>query len=268
MSTNNHPIEEYDLHAYVDGQLDALRREQVEKWLNDHPEDAERVQQYHQQNQAMHALFDPVLSKAVPDTLESPANQSQTQNRSQSSNLSPLRYAAMIGFMMVGGIIGYTMHDLAPVSGPVLDRNQAVATLPHQAAIAHVVYTPEVLHPVEVTAEQEAHLTKWLSKRLGTELRVPHLNPLGFNLVGGRLLPGDNGPAAQFMYENSAGKRLTLYVKHNQEKTNETAFRYDQQDGVSVFYWIDGPLGYALSGKIDKQALLNAANEVYRTINL
>ena len=40
------------------------------------------------------------------------------------------------------------------------------ATLPQRAALAQAVYEPEVLHPVEVGAEQEAHLVKWLSKRL------------------------------------------------------------------------------------------------------
>ncbi|WP_455217208.1 anti-sigma factor family protein, partial [Kaarinaea lacus] len=149
MSTNNHPIEEFDLHAYVDGQLDAQRREQVEQWLKDHPEEARRVQQYQQQNQAMQALFDPVLAESVPETLDAQANRSRPNRQSQTTILSPLRVAAMIGFMMVGGILGYTVHDLAPVTGPDMDRHQVVASLSHQAAIAHVVYTPEVLHPVE-----------------------------------------------------------------------------------------------------------------------
>lgn len=266
MSTNNNPVEEFDLHAYVDGQLDEQRREVVEQWLVGHPEDAKRVEEYQQQNKAMHTLFDPVLSEKVPE-LMFPDNQ-LTQQVSSDNNTVPLfRAAAMVGFMFVGGIIGYVVHGLMPVTSTVTEIAPLAASLPRQAAIAHVVYTPEVLHPVEVTAEQEAHLTKWLSKRLGTELRVPHLSPLGFNLVGGRLLPGEAGPAAQFMYENTQGKRLTLYLKNVEEKADETAFRYDQQDGVSVFYWVDGSLGYALSGEIDKQGLLEAANKVYRTIN-
>ena len=270
MSTNSNPIEEKDLHAYVDGQLDAQRREEVEEWLASNPEDAQRAKDYQQQNQAMHALFDPVLTEPVSKTLSESVSEVLVSNSEQqsvqglSNKIPLLRFAAMIGFMFFGGIIGYAIRDLAPVT----DTAHSMASMPRQATIAHLVYTPEVLHPVEVTAEQETHLSKWLSKRLGTDLHVPHLSPLGFSLMGGRLLPGEDGPAAQFMYENAQGKRLTLYVTSVEENANETAFQYDQQNDVSVFYWVDGPLGYVLSGEIDKQGLLEAAKEVYRVINL
>lgn len=260
MKSNDLPIEEQDLHAYVDGQLGQQRREIVEAWLLEHPEDAQRVEEFQKQNQAMHAMFDPVLSEPVPEGLTT--NPVVQQNSSQHKS-ALFRFAAAVGYLFVGSIIGYAVHDANPTPAPY----SVEASLPRQAALAHAVYTPEVVHPVEVTADQEAHLTKWLSKRLGKDLRVPHLSPLGFNLVGGRLLPGSTGPAAQFMYENSQGKRLTLYVKNVEDTTNETAFRYNQQDGVSVFYWVDGTLGYAISGEIEKQGLLKAANEVYRALN-
>lgn len=262
--SNYLPIEEVDFHAYVDGQLDQQRREEVETWLSNHPEDAQRVEEYQRQNQTMHAMFDPVLSEPVPEEFDASNYGQVSQQTSCKKEFPLLRFAAMMGFMFFGGIIGYVVHDLKPA----VSHMPVVASLPRQAAIAHAVYSPEVVHPVEVTAKQETHLVKWLSKRLGTDLRVPHLSPLGFELVGGRLLPGEAGPAAQFMYENTQGKRLTLYVKNVEDKVNETAFRYDKQDGVSVFYWVDGSLGYALSGEIEKQGLLKAANEVYRTLNL
>ena len=55
-------------------------------------------------------------------------------------------------------------------------------------------------HPVEVGADDEQHLVNWLSKRLGVKVRAPKLDDAGMSLVGGRLLPGENGPVAQFMY--------------------------------------------------------------------
>ena len=133
--------------------------------------------------------------------------------------------------------------------------------------MAHVTYSPEVRHPVEVGADQEAHLVAWLSKRLGTPLKVPHLGALGYALVGGRLLPGDRGPVAQFMYQDGKGLRLTLYVRANPDATQETAFRFSQEQGISVFYWLDKRLGYALSGEIDKNDLLRVADAVYKQLN-
>jgi anti-sigma factor RsiW len=86
-------------------------------------------------------------------------------------------------------------------------------------------------------------------------------------LVGGRLLPGDRGPVAQFMYQDGKGLRLTLYVRINQDESRETAFRYSQEGGVSTFYWLDHKLGYALSGEVDKTELLRVANAVYKQLN-
>ncbi len=73
---------------------------------------------------------------------------------------------------------------------------------PRYAAMAHVVYSREKRHAIEVMANEERHLVSWLSKRLGFALKVPNLSREGYALVGGRLLPGDQGSVAHFMYED------------------------------------------------------------------
>jgi anti-sigma factor RsiW len=40
-----------------------------------------------------------------------------------------------------------------------------------------------------------------------------------------------------------------------------------QERGISVFYWIDGKFGYALSGETDKAELLRVARAVYQQLN-
>jgi anti-sigma factor RsiW len=139
--------------------------------------------------------------------------------------------------------------------------------LPARAARAHLVYAAEVRHPVEVDASQQEHLVAWLSKRLGTKLKVPVLADEGYELLGGRLLPGPEGPVAQFMYQEAAGRRLTLYVSAKAGSEGPTAFRFAREGAVSVFYWIDGNWGYALSGEIDRAVLSRLSTSVYRQLN-
>jgi anti-sigma factor RsiW len=256
MKSTQRPMDETELHAYVDGRLEPQQRKEVEAWLAEHPEEARRVAEYERQNAAMQSLFDPILEEPVPQRLHI-----QTSR----PGVPIFRYAAMLALFVFGGVLGWVVHGLVPQQQGAMP---ATASLPARAIMAHAVYAPEVLHPVEVRVEQEAHLIKWLSKRLGKELHAPHLNSLGYEMVGGRLLPGDDGPAAQFMYENAQGKRLTLYIKGEAESSGETAFRYERKDGISVFYWVDGALGYALSGEVEKEGLLKAANAVYRGLNL
>jgi len=246
------PIAEADLHAYVDGLLTEGRRAEVEAFLAANPQDAERVRAYQRQNKTLRVLFDPVLDEPIP---------SEWEGLERRWNLPVKRYAAISAWIIVGGVLGWVLRGAYP------GKPAELVTFARQAAIAHAVYTPEVRHPVEVGVEQEEHLVNWLSKRLGAALKVPHLSKLGYNLVGGRLLPGNQGPAAQFMYQDEKGQRLTLYVRTDAVSNRETAFRFIQEGSVGVFYWLDGQFGYALTGEVEKAELLRVANVVYRQLN-
>jgi anti-sigma factor RsiW len=242
---------DYELHGYVDDCLDAEGRRVVEAHLAQTPEDAARVAAYREQNAALHAAFDPVLDEPLPDRLL-PV---RTARRAGASAAIALAWFAL------GAVLGWFANVL------LTERPHALTSFSRQAALAHAVYSPEVRHPVEVGAAEQEHLVNWLSKRVGAKLRAPVLTAEGYELVGGRLLPGESGAVAQFMYQDGKGKRLTLYVSRVTGKPADTAFRFSQEDKVSVFYWIDGPLGYALSGELPKGDLLAIANAVYKQIN-
>jgi anti-sigma factor RsiW len=137
-----------------------------------------------------------------------------------------------------------------------------------RAAVAHAVYSPEVRHPVEVGADQEQHLVAWLSKRLGVKVKAPNLSEAEMSLVGGRLLPGETGPVAQFMYQTERGRRLTLYVRAETGPHREIAFRYARENNVAVFYWIERECAYAIaSADLNKEELLRIATMVYKQLD-
>ena len=176
-----------------------------------------------------------------------------------------LDYARAAVILTIGIAIGLAIPYLRPAS-PSAALAASTMALPARAARAHLVYSPEVRHPVEVDAKDQEHLVKWLSKRLGLQLKIPMLASEGFELLGGRLLPGTDGPVAQFMYQDGSGKRLTIYVTRRHKGDNLTAFRFAQEGPVSVFYWIDRDCGYALSGEIDKPVLARVATAVYKQL--
>jgi anti-sigma factor RsiW len=215
--------------------------------MSERPED-ERM--HAEQTAMLKRAFDPVLAEPIPARmyLKRPAW---------------LDYARAAGFVAIGLAIGLALPLLRSATpGPAA----LAAPLPARAARAHLVYSPEVRHPVEVEAKEHDHLVKWLSKRLGVPLRVPVLATEGFELLGGRLLPGPDGAVAQFMYQDATGKRLTLYVTKPGKNDQTTAFRFAQEGPVSVFYWIDRDCGYALSGEIEKPLLARVASSVYRQL--
>ena len=116
----------------------------------------------------------------------------------------------------------------------LLEREGMPTTFARQAALTHVLYASDVNRPVEIWAAEEQRLVRWLSRRLGLAVHAPDLNSFGYALVGGRLVAGNQKPAAMFIYENASKQRLSLMVrKHPGE--GETAFRYAVEDGVGVY---------------------------------
>ncbi len=245
-------MNELQLQTYVDGLATDEECRAIEAQMAADPALAARVRAYRQQNEGLHALFDPVLQE--PHDLRMPVD----------ARAPWRRWGGLAATLVLGIAVGYVAR-----SGIERATGSSVAIV-REAALAHAAYVPEVRHPVEVVASEEQHLVTWLSKRLATPLKAPALASVGYQLLGGRLLPptspGDPAPMALLMYENAQGRRVSLLIKR--ESTNrETAFRYADDRGTRVFYWIDGPLGYALAGDLPKDELQTIARMVHQQLN-
>ncbi|MRV72939.1 anti-sigma factor [Duganella sp. FT92W] len=251
------PVTEAELQAWVDGKLEQARQADIASYVKNNQQEGERLRAYRQQNIALRALYGPVLDETIP--------RSMLRTRNLSRWLWPMRrYAASVALMLSSAVLGWMAHAY-------LAEQQLIASAPGPALAAralqaHAVSLPEVRHPVEVGADQQEHLTGWLSKRMSMPLQPPRLAQQGFDLVGGRILPSDTGPAAQIMYADAAGQRLTLYISTVKGDRRDTAFRYAQDGQVGVYYWIDGQWGYAVSGVLDKSTLARVARAVYEQL--
>jgi anti-sigma factor RsiW len=241
------------LHAYVDGALDSEGRLAVEAAMQSDAELAARGRQYTEHRKLLRDLYGPVAAEPIPAgmRLKRPAW---------------MQFARAAVFIAIGVAVGYFIPHAGEEAPRVLGATGSTS-LAKLAANAHVVYSAEVRHPVEVEAAQQDHLVKWLSKRLGKPLRAPVLTGDGFELLGGRLLPGDEGPVAQFMYQDAQGKRLTLYLSGRGPNEPESSFRFARDGKVAVFYWVDRDWCYALSAEVERPALLQVANTVYKQLN-
>lgn len=271
MKEDPNPLrDEADLHAWVDGRLDPAARAAVQARLDADPEAARMVEAWTRQRDDLRALHAQLLEEPVPASLAHAAQ--QLQNRSQRIGRWARRggIAASVLLAFAAGWGGH-MQWQSRQEGSQVVRARGASEFARQAVLAHTVYMPEVRHPVEVEAAQQDHLVQWLSKRLNRPLKVPNLQSVGYELVGGRLLPGEKGARAQFMFQNAGGERITLYIGALDEAqartgTGETAFRFGAEGQVATFYWIDQGFGYALAGKQPRQRLLMLAELVYKQL--
>ncbi|MGH8778463.1 anti-sigma factor family protein [Paraburkholderia sp.] len=271
-------VSDEELHAYVDGSLGAHRREEIDRLLETNDELAARISDYFALNNMFHERYDRVLAEPVPARLQMSAKKRwrDAANWPQFAGMAAalvlgigIGVGTTMGTRMGAGMGGQLQTAYAP-NGAQSRAVSAVGTegesFAKQSAIAHVMYAPEVWRPVELGADREQELVTWVSSRLGTNVRPPILTRTGFDLMGGRMLPGNDGPVAQFMYHDARGERITLCISHRKTSTDMTAFKLYQDGPVNVFYWIDGDFGYAVSGGIDRKELLELAHDVYEQL--
>jgi anti-sigma factor RsiW len=238
-------MNEARLQAYVDGFLPEPERLEVEAYLSERPVEAARIAEYQKQNETLNALFGPVLDEPIPERLKI---------SSLKSRPSLMRYAAMLAWIAIGVVAGWAVNEFTQT------RETVELALVRQAAVAHLVYAPEAKRAVEVPAAEEQAMVNWLSKRMGVQIAIPKLVEAGFQLLGGRLLPGANGVACQIMYQNAEGKRITLYM--SKDAIEPAPIRVAQQDTLNVAYWADAKLSYAVSGDLPEAEMKRLASAI------
>jgi anti-sigma factor RsiW len=266
-------IEDAELNALVDGELDTARQAEVEAWLGSEPDAARRVARYRAQNAGLHALFDGILDEEIPPQIVA------AMAGGQSRPALALALAASLAALVVGAGGGWLAPDLrcarpggrpqAPVlvaaAAPPIDTGELMT----RAATAHVVNAPEDNVPDAILAAGEDALGAYLSARTGAMVRVPKLSAFGYRLVGGRVLPDTGTAAAQFTFEDLRGMRLTLYVRR-EKAADGVDITYALAQDLSMFYWNNAGRSYALvadmDGAVARKELLQAAEAVYKQL--
>jgi anti-sigma factor RsiW len=256
MNAPQFPVSEDEIQAYVDERLTGDRLAAVEAHLAAHPELREQAMADRRARALLRGQLEAKANEAIPARLRI-ANIRAVQRARWTSRLA--RIAAAIAIFVAGAGGGWYAAGLRPA---VPQQATATATVTQGAVAAYRTFVVEVAHPVEVDARQEAHLVQWLSRRLGRPLGAPDLSTFGYKLMGGRLLPAGSGQAAQFMYDDASGKRLTVYVR-SAESGSETAFRFQREGDTSSFAWIDQGFGFAVTGIAPREELLPIAEAVY-----
>ncbi|WP_080420241.1 anti-sigma factor family protein [Burkholderia ubonensis] len=245
MDDSRKPSNEHDadasarlLSALLDGELSGPERSEVLERLQANQEDAERFAHYRAQRAALQALFP--LPGAAPVLF--------VQRRASWRRA----VAAGLGGLAAGLLLGLALHaEWTTFSG-----TPAFAA---RADVAYAVYAIDRQHPVEIGASEPERLAAWLSERVGQPVRAPSLAEYGYKLIGGRLLPGVSGPAAQFMYQRADGERVTLYATVFGGRS--VAPRALVADGRRTYFWSDRGMGYALSGRGSEPRLREIAME-------
>lgn len=270
MTAGPAPFGPGDLNAFVDGHIRPERGAALAQWLSKEPRTRARVDAWKRHNEALRTMFasvvfEPVPVRLLPTTLAKPrvtvvrspeAAAGETSDAAMPEG-GPSRHrtkaaamtlaAFLCGLALAWGAARLGFDPFGEATETATVSTSGVRLVASRASEAHQTFATDLNHPVEIPASDEAHLVRWIQHRLSMPIRIPDLRPQGWTLVGGRIVPGELGPAAFLIYGNGV-ERLGLYVaRTNGARGDGFIVSADGTGPGSVAAWIDEPFGYALT---------------------
>jgi len=257
--TTARPITEDDLQAFVDKALDARRQSEVEAWLSQHREVADRLAADIRIRESLRAALQPIAEEALPPELNLQRIVERRRQPIQGWRRIHSQAAAAILLLVAGGAGGWGLRDAQepPRAG--------IAALASEAGDSYSVYAADT-RPVEIFADNAPQLVEWASSRLQRRVSIPDLSASGFEFIGGRLVPTPHGPAVLYMFDDGDGTRLALLSRRMKVEQDAPMRLEDIGDLASVSWAVKG-IGYSLVGPLDKAILHPIADTARAQLN-
>lgn len=256
---NSIPVGDDDLQAFLDRRLSPERLAVVEAYLAAHPDIAARLERTAAAEAFLGDALRAKFEEPIPARLRVATLSAARRERGYGLMRQAAAVILIVGISATGGWFARDVKQRPDLPAP--DRLAMAST---HAYAAFRTFSVEVRHPVEVAASETPHLSQWISNRLQRPLAPPDLAALGFRLMGGRVLPTEGAPAAQLMYDNDRGTRLTVYVQPMEVASEE--FHYTSREGVQMVSWSRDHLAMAVTGRVTQAELMSVAQTVQREI--
>ena len=263
------------LVAYLDGELDASTRAEVEAWLERDAAMRDHATELAESARLLRAAFDPVLHEAVPERLIAAARGETTgavidmaaeraKRSGRHSGRPWLQWAAAAGVagLMIGGGVGFFL------GGPDAENRQAAALASSNwidnIAGYHKLFVsagPNDLALVDVPANGDDAARK-PAQKLPSDFHLPNLQPWGLQFQGARFLFIEGQPGTQLFYttDNKQLGPVTVVVANTTKPDMAPAF--DHRDNLNVISWRHHGHAYALVGAADIGYLWNISNDI------
>ncbi len=250
-----------DIQAYLDNELDAAARDQIQTTIDSNEDLVRLVSQYRQNDAFLKQLDMAALEVDTPSVLENIARGHAPSSESEQKQSRPEKnrwfyVARNLAAAAILLIVGFSSAQL--IDNPFAPKHKDLAsTWIYRAVGAHKVYTQDAKRPVEIPAEQPGALRDWISNRIGAPVRDVRLDRFGYRYSGGRLVTDGLNPAGQLQFIGGPGRKITIFVRRNSGKATPT--KMVEIDGIKAVLWSVGQLDYAVIGQIPKKQLFSIA---------
>ncbi|MFN3513996.1 MAG: anti-sigma factor family protein [Phenylobacterium sp.] len=250
--TDADAVTAFDLEAFVDGQLDAQRRFEVEDYLARNPDAAARVMADLRSREAVRLLAAAPAGPPPSVQLEAVGRLERGLRRADRARKAG-RIAALAALVVLGGAVG-RLAAPGPLKPDVASEFVAEAVAAHRTARIRAAMgsQPEAVYynPAEI--------------RSATRIDLPRL-PDAWQVTDVQVFPSDDGPTVVIALAAQELGAISLFAAPAPEFA-ETHPRTVEAEGRAVSYWQVGRQAYALTGRSDPSALEAAAARLSRAM--
>jgi anti-sigma factor RsiW len=276
------------LVAYLDGEMDAAERREIEAWLDSDPATRDTMTALVRSAALLREAYADVLREPLPERLiaaargeasaEAPAQilaftprRGAPRTRQWSGWRMALPVAATLFGLVFGSGAGYFgTGRFVPIGAADNSPSPAVAAtmannlwLDNAAGYFKLFASAGDNALIDVPASGDAReALQKISQSLTQAVRLPDLKPWGLNFRGARLVVVDGHPAAQLVYttDNKAIGPMALIIGSSKQPDIPPTF--DRRQDVNMLYWRHQGRAYVLVGQADAGYLWGIGNDV------
>jgi anti-sigma factor RsiW len=236
-------ISEEDLHAFIDGELEAARAGEIAAVLARDHALAARVAAFRADKEELARVYGPLIDKPVPLPW-------QAMIARGGRGLPPLmpRTAWMaLAASIVAALVGWaSLTYLRPVPGDSIVA-EAIAARDDGARAA-----------VTVAA---ASASQALAQALDLNLQAPDLSKMGYTLASvSTYADAPGGGAVKLDYRDAQARAFTIYLRRS---LGEVRFEMLRQGETRICVWQDDVVGAVMLGEMSAGEMLRLASLAY-----
>ena len=273
------------LQDYVDGRLPAILRLRTERHIAQCPSHRAVVDAYRRQSEALHGLYDPVLSERIPQRLLDTARRPSVSHREAAVNARKARVqprllaaaALVTGVAILSGLGGWSLRSLRAEKA---SQTLVKRTFVNQAVLSFTLYGKGSQATFGFNGDTFDQLASWFKNRFNMVIAAPQLKEDGYKLSAARVLPFAFGTAGQLVYRAGNKRRIAIYFEMLPGMSNSSKSKafppsstpanpdYLHQRHISAYYWHENNIAYAVVGNAGQQTLMavvKAINSPHRS---
>ena len=250
--TGQATIRDEDVHAFIDGELDAQDRARVEATVNADSELGEQVAAFRADKARLVSLYGGGLNEPLPREWMAQIEEASARKPLPRTAWAMLGIAASF-VLVLSGAVAYREFATTPRDDVVAD---ALAARTLEAKPDNVV-------PVNSDGEIQAE-SAVMAKTLDTRVKAPDLSRMGYRLVGVDVYSSPV-PSFDLRYVDGRGRAVMLYIRRS---PGSTRFDILAMKGLKVCVWQDNIISTVVTGAMSAGEMERLASLAYSGLTL